>query len=391
MKKYCLIIVLSFFVTNSVLAQNVAVEPNTHPASTNINKNGYPRITDDLRVIFRVSAPDAQKVQIDLGKIYDMTRDAQGIWTVTTEPQVPGFHYYSLVINGVSVADPASDSFFGVSRMMSGIEIPEKGVAFYTVQDVPHGQVSSKWYFSKTTNAWRKFYIYTPPGYDTNLDKKYPVLYLQHGGGEDETGWVKQGMVDIILDNLIAQGKVLPMLIVMENSNAVKPGETGRNVMGGGAPGSNQWMSGPSAFKEVLLNDLIPFVDKTFRTIPNRDNRAMAGLSMGGFLSVNTVFEYPETFGWLGAFSGGMRLTPDDDLKTLFNGTLSDPEVFNKKFKVFFQSIGTAEDPWPRVKLTNEILTKAGINNVYFESPGTAHEWLTWRRSLFAFAPLLFK
>jgi enterochelin esterase-like enzyme len=289
------------------------------------------------------------------------------------------------------VADPASDSFFGVSKMSSGIEIPEKGVDFYTVQDVPHGQVSSKWYFSKTTNAWRKFYIYLPPGYENNLDKKYPVLYLQHGGGEDETGWVKQGRVDIIMDNLIASGKAKPMLIVMENSNAVKPGETGRSGMGGGTPGSNQWMSGPMTFKEVMINDLIPFIDKTFRTIPDRDHRAMAGLSMGGFLTVNTVFEYPAYFSFLGAFSGGMRIAPEDDIKALYNGTLSDANVFNNKFNVFFQSIGTAEGPWPRVKQTNEILNKNGIKNVYYESEGTAHEWLTWRRSLNAFAPLLFK
>jgi len=378
------------FAATFALAQNQPVEPGTQPASTNINQNGYPRITPDLRVIFRVNAPNAQKVQMDLGKKYDMVRDAQGVWTVTTDPQVPGFHYYNLFIDDVSVADPASNSFFGVSRMSSGIEIPEKGVDYYSVQNVPHGQVSTKWYFSKATGAWRKFYIYLPPGYDTNLDKKYPVLYLQHGGGEDETGWVRQGNVDIILDNLIAQGKAVPMLIVMENSNAVKPDETGRMNMGG-APGSNQWMAGPSTFKEVLLNDLIPFVDQTFRTIADRDHRAMAGLSMGGFLTVNTVFEHPETFGYLGAFSGGMRLTPDDDLKTQYNGMLSDAAAFNKKFKVFFQSIGTAEGPWPKVKQTNEVLTKAGIKNVYFESPGTAHEWLTWRRSLHAFAPLLFK
>lgn len=390
MKPILALLVLFLLVSHLSTGQNQPVEPGTQPASTNINKNGYPRITSDLRVIFRVNALTAQKVQIDLGKMYDMQRDAQGVWTVTTEPQVPGFHYYNLVVDGVSVADPASDSFFGVSRMSSGIEIPETGVDFYSVKDVPHGQVCSKWYFSKTTQTWRKFYIYLPPGYDTNLTKKYPVLYLQHGGGEDETGWVKQGRVDVILDNLIAEGKAAAMLIVMENSNATKPGETVRMNIGG-APGSNQWMAGPSAFKELLLNDLIPFVDNTFRTIADREHRAMAGLSMGGFLTVNTVFEHPEIFGYLGAFSGGMRLTPEDDLKTLYNGTLNNPAEFNKKFRVFFQSIGTAEGPWPRVKQTNEVLTKKGISNIYYESPWTAHEWLTWRRSLHEFAPLLFK
>jgi len=363
---------------------------NSRPV-TNIGNSEYPQITPDLRVVFRVNAPHAQKVQVNLGKFYDLTRDEKGVWTGTTEPQDPGFHYYSLVIDSVSVADPASDSFFGTGKMSSGIEIPEKGVDYYTVKDVPHGDVSSKWYFSKTTNAWRKFYVYYPPGYDKDVNKKYPVLYLQHGGGEDETGWVKQGKVDIILDNLIAEKKAVPMLIVMENSNAVKPGETSRGMMVGGAPGSNEWMSGPSRFKEVLLNDLIPFVDKTYRTIADREHRAMAGLSMGGFLTVNTVFEHPEMFSYLGAFSGGMRISENDDLNKLYKGTLGDANTFNKKFKLFFQSIGTDEAPWQRVKQTNEVLTKKGINNVYFESPGTAHEWLTWRRSLHAFTPLLFR
>ena len=384
MKKLLLVIVLFCTAANFGYAQNI------RPV-TNIGNGEYPQITPDLRVVFRVNAPYAHSVVINIGKAYNLTRDEKGVWTGTTEPQDPGFHYYSLVIDSVAVADPASDSFFGTGKMSSGIEIPEKGVDYYTVKDVPHGDVSAKWYFSKTTNAWRKFYIYRPPGYDKDVNKKYPVLYLQHGGGEDETGWVKQGRVDIILDNLIAEKKAVPMLIVMENSNAVKPGETGRGMMIGGAPGSNEWMSGPSTFKEVLLNDLIPFVDKTYRTIPDREHRAMAGLSMGGFLTVNTVFEHPETFAYIGAFSGGMRVSPTDNIDALYHGTLKDANAFNKKFKVFFQSIGTDEGPWPRVKQNHEVLQKKGINNIYFESPGTAHEWLTWRRSLNAFAPLLFK
>jgi enterochelin esterase family protein len=384
MKKRFFAVILFSIVVSFGYAQNIK-------PVTNIGNNEYPQITPDLRVVFKVNAPYAQKVQINLGKVYDLVRDEKGMWTVTTEPQDPGFHYYSLLIDSVSVADPASDSFFGTGKMSSGIEIPEKGVDYYTVNDVPHGDVSAKWYFSKATNAWRKFYVYCPPGYNKDINKKYPVLYLQHGGGEDETGWVRQGKVDIILDNLIAEKKAVPMLIVMENSNAVKPGETARGMMMGGAPGSNEWMSGTSTFKEVLINDLIPFVDKNYRTIADRDHRAMAGLSMGGFLSVHTVFEHPETFSYLGAFSGGMRVSPSDDLNTLYHGTLKDPNAFNKKFKLFFQSIGTDEGPWPRVKQNHEVLLKKGIKNVYFESPGTAHEWLTWRRSLIAFAPLLFK
>jgi enterochelin esterase-like enzyme len=381
--KKCLLALLLF-------TMNFGYGQNTQPV-TNIGSNEYPQVTPDLRVVFRISAPYAKKVQINLGKIYDLTQDEKGLWTATTEPQDPGFHYYSLVIDSVSVADPNSDSFFGTGKMSSGIEIPEKGVDFYTVKNVPHGDVRTKWYFSKTTNSWRKFYIYCPPGYDKDINKKYPVLYLQHGGGEDETGWVKQGRVDVILDNLIAEGKAKPMLIVMENSNALKLGEKGRGMMMGGTPGSNEWMSGPSTFKELLIYDLIPFVDKTYRTLTDREHRAMAGLSMGGFLTVNTVFEYPGSFAYIGAFSGGMRVSSTDDLSTIYHRTLSDPNAFNRKFKVFFQSIGTDEGPWPRVKQNHDVLQKKGINNVYFESPGTAHEWLTWRRSLHAFAPLLFR
>jgi enterochelin esterase-like enzyme len=380
-----------FFLSLFFAAIHFGYGQNAQRASTNIGNNEYPKITADLRVIFRVNAPHARVVQIDLGKKYDMVRDEKGIWSVTTDPQDPGFHYYSLVIDSVAVADPASESFFGTGKMSSGIEIPETGVDYYSVKEVPHGDVSSKWYFSKATNAWRKFYIYRPPGYDVEINKKYPVLYLQHGGGEDETGWVRQGRVDVILDNLIAEKKAVPMLIIMENSNALKPGEQGRGMAMGGAPGSNEWMSGPSTFKEVLINDLIPFIDKTYRTIADREHRAMAGLSMGGFLSVNTVFEHPETFSYLGAFSGGMRVAPTDNINTLYKGTLSDPAAFNKKIKLFFQSIGTDEGPWPRVKQNHEVLLKNGIKNIYYESPGTAHEWLTWRRSLHAFAPLLFK
>lgn len=384
MKKSLFAVTLIFLAISAGHAQNI------RPVTT-MGNNEYPQVTPDLRVVFRVNAPFAKKVQISLGKTYDLAKDEQGVWTGTTDPQDPGFHYYSLVIDSVAVIDPASDVFFGTGRMSSGIEIPEKGGDYYTVKDVPHGDISAKWYFSKTTNAWRRFYIYCPPGYDKDISKKYPVLYLQHGGGEDETGWVKQGKVDIILDNLIAEKKAVPMLVVMENSNAVKPGETGRGMMMGGAPGSNEWMSGPSTFKEVLINDLIPFIDKSYRSFTDREHRAMAGLSMGGFLTVHTVFEHPETFAYLGAFSGGMRVGPDDDISKVYHGILNDVNTFNKKFKVFFQSIGTDEGPWPRVKQNHEVLLKKGINNVYVESPGTAHEWLTWRRSLHAFAPLLFK
>lgn len=196
------------------------------PAPSNIRANDCPCILPDLRVMFRVNAPDAGNVQVDLGKLYDMQKDEKGVWTVTTDPQDPGFHYYSLVIDGFRFADPASESYYGTGRMSSAVDIPEKGVDFYTIKDVPHGTIRSESYYSSLMDTWRNLNIYTPPGYDTDKKKKYPVLYIQHGGGEDERGWAVQGRTNVILDNLIAEGKAVPMIVVIANGNVSQPGVT---------------------------------------------------------------------------------------------------------------------------------------------------------------------
>jgi len=219
---------------------------------TNIGQAAYPSILPDNRVQFQVRAPQAQKMQVDLGRMYDMERDANGVWSITTDPQDPGFHYYTLLIDGIRVSDPASEAFYGTSKVSSAIEIPEKGVDFYTVKNVPHGTIQSKRYFSKYTNSWRRMYIYTPPGYDTQTSTKYPVLYIQHGGGEDERGWAEQGKTDIILDNLIAEKKAKPMLVVISNSNV--PGK-------GGARAGGYSLEGMAGFKEELIDNIIPFVE----------------------------------------------------------------------------------------------------------------------------------
>jgi enterochelin esterase-like enzyme len=366
------------------------------PASTNVSNGQFPRITPDLRVLYKMKAPESAKVVFDLAnKKYDMVRDTGGWLTVVTDPQVPGFHYYRLVINGVEVSDPASETFFGVSRMFSAIEIPSAGEDFYTVKDVPHGDIRAKWYFSKTTNEWRKIYIYCPPGYDKDINKKYPVLYIQHGGGEDQRGWAVQGLTDIILDNLIAEGKAKPMIIVSETSAGRKPGEVipqPRPMGQGNQPGGQRPRMNLSfnTYKEVMLNDLIPFIDGNFRTLTDANNRAMAGLSMGGMVTTSVTLSNLDKFAYIGCFSGGPRITAKDTLKTVYNGAFADPVTFNKKVKVLFISNGTVEGNSP--KDAAEILKKAGINNVVvYQSPGTAHEWLTWRRSLHEFAPLLFK
>ncbi len=295
------------------------------PATSNVAGAEYPKIQTDLSVIFRVKAPDAKKVQIDLGKLYDMTKDDQGVWSVTTDPQVPGFHYYSLVIDGVKVADPASESFYGMGRMASAIEIPEKGIDFYAIKDVPHGALSSKYYYSDYTKSWRRLFVYTPPGYDTNSREKYPVVYIQHGGGEDETGWAVQGKTDIILDNLIAEGKAKPMIVVISNGNVTAPGRT----FGGYSS------KGMAPFKEEMTKNIVPFVDANYRTLPDADDRAICGLSMGGGQSFFIGLESPEYFGSVGVFStglfGGIRTSGSGfDAEKEIPGLLSESDKFNK-------------------------------------------------------------
>ena len=397
MKKYYLIFAGLLILCSLLKAQTADFPPDSSPASTNIQNSQYPRVTSDLRAIFRVKAPDAQKVQISIDKTYDMVKDNQGFWTVTTDPQVPGFHYYALIIDGVSVSDPASKTFYGVSRDYSAIEIPEAGADYYTIKNVPHGDIRSKFYFSNTTKEWRQIYIYCPPGYDKDMNKKYPVLYIMHGGGEDQTGWAVLGKLDIILDNLIAEGKAKPMIAVMESSAARIPGEsTARAPQTGAAPqapgtqtGRPQQSTANSAFQTVMIKDLIPFIDSEFRTLSDRESRAMAGLSMGGALTMQVSLTNLDKFAYIGGFSGGSRNLAGADLNSLYNGVFANPAEFNRKVKLFFLSTGSVEGP--NVKTAADALTKAGIKCIYYESPGTAHEWLTWRRSLREFAPLLFR
>jgi len=359
------------------------------PASTNVPNAQYPQILPDNRVVFRIKAPDAQKVQIDLGKKYDMVKDTSGFWMVTTDPIVIGFHYYSLLIDGVSLVDPASLTFYGMGRMASGIDIPEPGVDYYLPKDVPHGQIRSINYYSAMTRTWRRAFVYTPPGYDEQVSKRYPVLYLQHGGGEDETGWPVQGKTDFIMDNLIAEGKATPMLIVMDRGYATDPTRRRAEVQ----PGNFRAAMANNAFPDVLIKDIIPMIDKNFRTIPDRDHRAMAGLSMGGFQTFQTTMTNLDKFAYVGGFSGAAFLEPDTDITKVFDGVWADAESFNKKVKVMYLSIGTVE-PDRMYKSVNNfhlLLEKAGIKHIYYESPGTSHEWQTWRRSLNHFAALIFK
>jgi enterochelin esterase-like enzyme len=356
------------------------------PAPTNIPGVQYPQIFSDNTVFFRVKAPKAQSVQIDLLKKYPMTKDTGGYWTVTTDPIVLGFHYYSLIIDDVAVVDPSSQTFYGMGRMASGIDIPDPEGDFYTTKDVPHGEVRSVNYYSNITKAWRRANVYTPPGYDTQTDKRYPVLYLQHGSGEDETGWPAQGKMNFILDNLIAGKQATPMIVVMDRGYATDPTQP----VATNAPGMS--MAG-NVFPDVLVKEIVPMVDAKFRTLASRDHRAMAGLSMGGFQTFQTTMTNLDKFAYIGGFSGAGFMQPGTDITKMYNGVFADANAFNQKVKVLYLSVGTTEQERMQtmVKGFHEGLEKAGIKHVFYQSPGTAHEWQSWRRSLNQFAGLIFK
>jgi enterochelin esterase-like enzyme len=366
------------------------------PASTNVIAAEYPCIYPDRRVSLKIKAPDAQKVQAVIGgggaqtAKLDLVKDAEGFWTVTTPPIVEGFHYYFIYVDGVEMPDPGAQTFFGTARWISGIEIPSPVAedAFYEIKDVPHGDVRSVLYFSKVIGKWRRCVVYTPPDYSTQTQKKYPILYIMPGYGEDESGWFTQGKGNVILDNLIAEKKAVPMVIVTEDQfTALKPGEAPL-VLGGRRPGGGRPSFGTygQTFTEVLFNDLIPFMESHYRILPGRENRAMAGLSMGGMQTFITTLPHLDKFAYIGGFSPGVPQNLFDE------GPLKDAAGFNKQVKLLWLGTGTVEKAGnPNIYVLHQALDKAGVKNTYYESNGTAHEWLTWRRDLNQFAPLLFK
>lgn len=349
------------------------------PAATNVRNAKYPQILPDNRVLFRIKAPEAQKMQIDLGKKYDMVKDTGGFWMVTTEPISRGFHYYSLLIDGVAVADPASETFYGMGRMASGIEIPFQGGDYYALKDVPHGDIRIKHYFSKITNTWREMYIYTPPGYD-NSTSKYPVLYLLHGGGEDQRGWATQGRTDLILDNLIAENKAKPMLIVMLDGNV-------SNFRG--IAGFNENVL--RAFENELKEGAIPFVESNYRVETDSKNRALAGLSMGGLQTLYAGIKNTDQFAYLGVFSSGWFANNPDLSNPQYEFMKNNATVINKNLKQLWISMGGKEDiAHKNCEVMMSKFDELGVRYTYSEYAG-GHTWPVWRHDLFEFAQLLFK
>ena len=371
------------------------------PATTNQGGKQYPMVNSQRMVRAQISAPKATFVGLDIdGKIYEMTKDANGVWTGTSAPQDEGFHYYQLNIDGASVPDPGSKYFYGASRWGSGIDIPAADEEFYTVKNVPQGSINEVYYWSTVTEKMRHGYIYLPAEYYKNPTKKVPVLYLQHGMGENETGWSAQGKTGIIMDNLIAEGKAVPFIIFMDNGLDVRrpgdpaPGQGGFGGFNGQRPpmgqrppqgGPRRGFGGFNAFQDVLIKDIIPMVEKNYRVIADTEHRAMAGLSMGGMQTHSITLANPTTFAYVGMFSGGTFNT--DELK--------DATDFKKTNKVLFMSAGSRETRMAEgensVGNAANNLKAIGINAYSYVSPGTAHEWQTWRRSLYQFAQLLFK
>ena len=335
------------------------------PSSVNQPGKLYPQVNSEGRVRVQISAPEAKMVQLDIGAVkYDLTKDEKGVWIGESAPQDVGFHYYQLNIDGASVPDPGSMLFFGACRWGSGIEVPSDDQDIFAVKDVPHGHVHQILFPSKSTITSRMAYVYTPPCYQKEKSKHYPVLYLQHGYCENETSWPNQGRANLIMDNLIAEGKAKPFIIVMTY------GMTNEIPMGG----LRNFDIKP--FQTVLIDELIPYIDTNFRTLANQENRAMAGLSMGAFETRLVTLNKPDMFSYYGLFSGGVY-NPDD---------LKD----HKNLKLVFLSCGSKERP-DGVKNAAAELQKAGIKAVSYISEGTAHEFHTWRRSLHQIAQLLFK
>lgn len=373
------ILSLSFLIGLNASAQekSTSVLEDFKPASTNQLGSEYPQINSEGRVRVRIKAPEAKSVLMNINGLYPMAKDSLGFWTGTSEPLDEGNHYYGLVIDGAEVPDPGSTLIFGSGAWRNSIEIPAVDQDFYALKNVPHGQLREILYYGNTSQAIRHCFVYTPPDYDKDVTKRYPVLYLQHGYREGESGWGDQGHAGLIMDNLLAEGKANPFIIVMEN------GGTSGDLSKQGGLGGFDW----GKFEHILLEDVIPYIDTNFRTIADQSHRAMAGLSMGGMQTKRITLANLDKFSHIGLFSGG-SISMDDVDKT---------PGFKDKVKLVFVGYGSRElgenhrgfggDP----KANTDSLKQAGINSVFYVSPNTAHEWQSWRRSLHEFAPLLFR
>ena len=298
--KNIFLLIAALFISGFCAAQDVVED--FQPSSVNQPGKQFPQVNSEGRVRAQISAPEANNVRLDIGGVkYEMVKDENGIWTGESDPQDVGFHYYQLNVDGASVPDPGTKYFYGAGRWGSGIEIPANDMDIYALKDVPHGLLSEQNYFSEITQAFRRCFVYTPAEYSANPEKYYPVLYLQHGSFEDETGWPGQGHANRILDNLIAAQKAVPMIIVMDNGYAYKPQSSGN-----GRPAT--------VFEEVMMNEIIPMIDNRFRTIADREHRAIAGLSMGANQTMRICMNNLDKFAYYGGFSGTSNYPSSDEI-----------------------------------------------------------------------------
>lgn len=361
-------------------------------AASNIQGAEFPKISLDKSVYVRLRAPQASKVQVQGGdglcpKPLDLVKDSAGNWNGIISSAGPGFHYYWFNVDGVRVNDPGSDSYQGYNRPTSGIEIPIDNEDFFTAKSVPHGDVREHWYYSGITGKWRRAFVYTPPEYDKSFKKKYPVLYLLHGAGENERGWSLQGHMSFIMDNLIAEKKAVPMIVVMDNGYA-----TAKDAIASSGFSMKEMTKTAETLEQVYIKEIIPNIDISYRTIPKKESRAMAGLSMGGLQTMLIGMNHLETFSYFGFFSGAIFGGIMDDPRTAFKGAFADAAGFNKKVKLMWFGAGSGETQFIKtVDETRKKLEDLGIQSIRYISQGTFHEWHTWRRDLNEFAPLLFK
>ena len=365
------------------MPKKIEVPADAFIAETTIEGNQFPKVDKQNRAYFYINAPQARKVVVDIcSKKYDMQPDGKGGFMAVTDPLPVGFHYYFMNVDGINFIDPATETFFGCNRESGGIEIPEgpEGDYYRPQQGVPAGCVRSIYYFSQEQNKWRHAMVYTPAEYDNakNAKKRYPVLYLQHGMGEGETSWTLQGKMQHIMDNSIAKGEAVPMIVVMESGDIKAPFGGGSNRQGMSTYGNS--------FYPVLLNDLIPYIDQNFRTKSDRENRAMAGLSWGGHQTFDIVLNNLDKFAWMGTFSGAIFGL---DVKTAYNGVFANADEFNKKIHYMYMNWGS--DDFIKSGDIVKQLRELGVKVDSSESAGTAHEFLTWRRGLHEFIPHLFK
>lgn len=390
MMKLSILGVVALLTGFSALAQtDEPVADDFKPSTLNQPGQQYPQVNSQRYARFRVNAPHAQSVRVSLGGRerggFALEKGDDGVWTGVTQRTLDeGFHYYHLIVDGGIFNDPGALNFYGSTRWESGIEVPAHDQDFYALKEVPHGRVQQVLFPSKLTNSIiaRPAYVYTPPDYDKDTTKRYPVLYLQHGWGENEYAWWNQGRANLIMDNLIAEGKTKPFIIVMTYGLTNEgPGPGARRAAGTNAPGGggNPFAMASAAFEKVLVGELIPYIDANFRTLSDQPHRAMAGLSMGGAETKFITLKNLDKFSHIGLFSGGVINTND----------VNNTPGFREKVKVVFASCGSKENPG-QIQANHEALNSIGIKNIAYVSPDTAHEFQTWRRSLREFAPLLF-